>query len=108
MKLLLGVVLILAGASGCAQARSGPGWLLIFPPITAQGSADTNAPRHEWQNVGRYASEFDCNQAITRWRFHAQARFGPIRQGSSYDELQAVQVMSAKCVAATSSGPIGG
>ena len=108
MKLLLGAVLLLVGASGCAQAEPGPGWLLLFPPITAHGSADINAPRREWQNVGRYASEFDCNQAITRWRFDAQARFGPITQGSSYDELQAVQIMSAKCVAATSSGPIEG
>lgn len=100
--------MVLVGVSACMQVHRGPGWQLIFPPITSQGSADTKAPRDEWQNVERYDSEFDCNEAINRWRFDVHGRFGPITQGSSYYELQAVQIMSAKCVAAEGDGSAGG
>src|SRR3984893_10675462 len=99
MLVVILAVLTLAVLTRCAQNESRPGWLLMFPPLTAHGYANTSAPFLRWQTVGKYPSQTDCNSAIDRGRFAAAARFGQIEKAESYEEEQAVQIRNAQCVA---------
>jgi hypothetical protein len=93
------LVVILAALTGCAEDESRPGWLLMFPPLTAKGYPNTSAPYLRWQTVGTYPSQTDCNSAIDRGRFAAAAQFGQIERGENYEEGQAVQIRNAQCIA---------
>jgi len=86
--------------SGCAQAQHGPGWVLMLPPVSADGYADTSAPASKWQTYGSYAGPTDCNAEISRMQFAVNSQVGPISHAGIPGEVEAVQIMSAQCFAA--------
>ena len=97
MHLAMAVLLV---ASGCAQQQAGPGWNLLVPPLTANGTADTSAPLAQWQSGGNYGTRKTCMASLQQGQFGAGAQFGPITRASSWMEDSAVQIMSGQCVAA--------
>jgi len=100
MKAFRAVILALLIANGCAQGQSGPGWNLMVPPLTADGSANQSAPLTQWQNLGNYGHHNTCKTALQQGQFGAGAQFGPITRAQSAMEDAAVQLMSGQCVAA--------
>jgi hypothetical protein len=88
---------------GCAQAQYGPGSLLILPPLTANGYANTAAPLSKWQVFGNYSGLTDCNTAIASDQMRVNAQVGQISQAAVPSEDLAVQMKSAQCVAADDS-----
>jgi hypothetical protein len=93
-------VAVLLVVSGCAQQQSGPGWNLLVPPLTKDGTADMSAPLAQWQSGGNYGSHKTCTASLQQGQFGAGAQFGPIARASSWMEDSAVQIMSGQCVAA--------
>jgi len=93
-------VAILLVVSSCAQQQSGPGWNLLVPPLTSDGTADTSAPLGRWQSGGNFGSHKTCMASLQQGQFGAGAQFGPITRASSWMEDSAVQIMSGQCVAA--------
>jgi hypothetical protein len=93
-------VLSLLILGGCAQAQSGPGSLLILPPLTANGYANTGAPLSKWQVFGNYSGLTDCNTAIASNQMRVNAQVGQISQAAVPSEDLAVKMKSAECVAA--------
>jgi hypothetical protein len=85
---------------GCAQAQSGPGSLLILPPLTANGYANTGAPLSKWQAFGNYGGLTDCTTAIASNQMRVNAQVGQIAQAAVPSEDLAVKMKSAECVAA--------
>ena len=85
---------------GCAQAQSGPGSLLILPPLAASGYANTGAPLSKWQVFGTYDGLTDCNTAIASNQMAVNAQVGQISQAAVPSEDLAVKMKSAECVAA--------
>jgi hypothetical protein len=88
-------VLILGG---CLQGRQGQGWYMMVPPLTKDGFAQTSVSLSQWQNVGSFASHQSCKTVLQQNQFAAGANFGPITQAQSWDERNAVQIMSGQCV----------
>jgi hypothetical protein len=97
MRLAMAVLLVV---SGCAQQQAGPGWNLLVPPLTKDGTADTSAPLAQWQSGGNFSSQKSCMASLQQGQFGAGAQFGPITRASSWMEDSAVQIMSGRCVAA--------
>jgi len=92
-------VLALLIFSGCAQAQSGPGSVLILPPLSADGAANQSAPLSKWQIFGNYSGLTDCNSAIASNQFAVNAQVGRISRAAVPSEALAVEMMSAECVA---------
>jgi hypothetical protein len=94
---LIGLAM-LATFMGCAPINHGGGWMLLVPPLAADGSADENVPLAQWQLVYSYSTQTDCEAALERTRFDAHRWFGPIGRALSWDEQWAVQILRARCV----------
>jgi len=90
----------LAALIGCARVQSGSGWVLILPPLSADGYADKSAPLVKWQTFGSYAGQTDCNAAIARFQFAVNSQVGPISHAGGPAQTEAVQINGAKCFAA--------
>ena len=99
MKLHHIVVIAVAVLGGCAQAQTGPGSLLMLPPLTAGGYADKNAPLSKWQTFEKYDGLTDCKSARTSYRFAVGSQVGQISRAAVPSEAEAVEMMSAECVA---------
>jgi hypothetical protein len=91
-------LLVLAGCASIGNPDSSPARLLILPPLTPAGNADTDAPLSKWQSIGNFSSLIDCNNWMTRQQFAARARFGPITNAHDYYEADAVKILNAQCV----------
>jgi hypothetical protein len=59
--------------AGCASSTGNTGssgeWLLMVPPLTSGGNADTSAPLSRWQNIGNFANETDSKNKMTAQQF---------------------------------------
>jgi hypothetical protein len=91
-------LLVLAGCASAGNPNSSGGRLLIVPPLTSAGNAETDAPLSKWQSIGNFSSLIDCNNWMTRQQFAARARFGPITNAHDYYESDAVKILNAQCV----------
>jgi hypothetical protein len=94
-------LLALAGCASTGNSNSSRGRLLLVPPLTSAGSADTDAPLSKWQSIGHFSSLIDCNNWMTREQFAARAHFGPITpitNAHDYYESEAVKILNAQCV----------
>ena len=100
MKFRHAAAFTLAVVNGCAQVQSGSGWVLMLPPLSADGYADKSAPFAKWQTFGSYAGATDCNAAIARFQFAVNSQVGPISHAGGPMQTEAVQIMSAECFAA--------
>lgn len=100
MKVCYAAAFTLLLLSGCAQVQPGHGWVLMLPPLSADGYADKSAPLSKWQTFGSYAGETDCNAAIARLQFAVNSQVGPISHSGEPAQTEAVQIMSAECFAA--------
>ena len=100
MRPLYAAAVALALSSGCAPVQPGAGWLLMLPPLSADGYADRSAPFSSWQIFGSYVGETDCNAAIARFQFGINSQIGSISHAAIPSEACAVEMMSAKCFAA--------
>jgi hypothetical protein len=87
---------ILSG--GCTQTQITPGWLLLLPPLSADGYANTGAPLSQWQVFGRYSGSIDCNSAISSNKFAVNSQVSDISRAAVPSETLAVQMMSSECV----------
>ena len=99
MRLPRAAALALVALTGCAQVQTGPGWLLMLPPLSADGYADKTAPFSKWQTYGTYAGRADCNAQISTFQFAVNAQVGQISHAATPSEAEAVQMMSAECIA---------
>jgi hypothetical protein len=91
-------LLIVAGCASAGQGGSFGGWLLMVPPLTSGGSADTGEPLSKWQIVGNFASQIDCNNVMTNEQFGAQAQLGPIKIAQTPSQGDAVKILNGQCV----------
>jgi hypothetical protein len=95
----LPALLVTLLASGCAQVQSGSGWLLMLPPLSADGYADKSAPLSKWQTFGTYSGQIDCNSSIASNQMAVHSQVGQISRAGVPSEALPVQMMSAQCVA---------
>jgi hypothetical protein len=72
----------------------------MVPPLSADGYADRSAPFSGWQTIGSYDGEADCNAAVARFQFGINAQVGPISHAANSSQTDAVEMMSAECLAA--------
>jgi hypothetical protein len=100
MRHLHATAIALALLSGCAQVQPGSGWLLMLPPLSADGYADRSAPLSSWQTFGSYVGQTDCNAAIARFQFGINSQVGSISHAGTPSQAGAVEMMSAECFAA--------
>jgi hypothetical protein len=91
-------LLALTGCASAGNPESSRARLLILPPLTPAGNADTDAPMSKWQSIGNFSSLIDCNNWMTRQQFAARAQFGPITNAHDYYEAEAVKILNAQCV----------
>jgi len=100
MKLRHTAALGLLIAAGCAPVTTGPstGWLLLVPPVTAAGNADTGQPFSKWQSIGTFPSQYECNTSMTSQQFTAHAQAGGITNAQNYYQTQALQILNARCI----------
>jgi hypothetical protein len=91
-------LLVLAGCASAESPTSSGGCLLIVPPLTSAGNADTDAPLFKWQSIGNFSSLIDCNNWMARQQFAARAHFGPITNAHDYYESEAVKILNGQCV----------
>jgi hypothetical protein len=91
-------LLVLAGCASTGNPDASPARLLILPPLTSAGNADTVAPLYKWQSIGNFSSLIDCNNWMERQQFAARAHFGPITNAHDYYEADAVKILNAQCV----------
>jgi hypothetical protein len=89
---------VVAGCALTGNTGSSGGWLLVVPPLTSVGNADTDGPLSKWQTIGNFSSQADCNSWMTRRQFAARAQFGPITSGHDYYEAEAVKILNGRCV----------
>jgi hypothetical protein len=91
-------LLALAGCASAGNPDSSGKRLLLLPPLTSAGNADTDAPMSEWQSIGNFSSLIDCNNWMAKQQFAARAQFGPITNAHDYYEAEAVKILNAQCV----------
>ena len=99
MKIRRLAALALAILTGCAQTQTGPGWLLMLPPLDAGGYANKSAPLSKWQTFGTYSGPTDCNSAIASNRMAVISQVSQISRAAVPSETLPVQMMSSECVA---------
>jgi hypothetical protein len=99
MKIRRLAALALAVLTGCAQTQTGPGWLLVLPPLNAGGYADKAAPLSKWQTFGTYSGPTDCNSAIQSNQMAVISQVSRISRAAVPSETLPVQMMSSECVA---------
>ena len=87
---------------GCASSTGITGssgeWLLMVPPLTSGGDADTSEPLSKWRNVGNFANQADCKNSMTNQQFAVHRYYGPIGNAQNYYEGDAVRTLNAQCV----------
>lgn len=98
-QVLVIILLVIAACSSAENRGSSATWLLIVPPLTAAGDADTDAPLPKWQIVDSFAREIDCSSSMDRQRFLAHKQFGPIGNAQTYYEAFAVRILRGRCIA---------
>jgi hypothetical protein len=91
-------LLVIAGCAPIANTVSTGGWLLLVPPLTTSGNADTGQPLSKWQSVGNFGSQIDCNTSMTNQQFTAHGQFGPITNAQTPYQAQAVRILNGQCV----------
>src|ERR1700737_4594174 len=91
--------LILVVVAGCASSTGINGssgeWLLMVPPLTSGGDADTSEPLSKWQNVGNFANQADCKNSMTTQQFAVHRYYGPIGNAQNSYEAAAVRPSTA-------------
>jgi hypothetical protein len=94
--------LTLLVVAGCASSTGITGstgeWLLMVPPLTSGGDADTSEPLSKWQNVGNFANQADCKNSMTTQQFAVHRYYGPIGNAQNSYEADAVRTLNAQCV----------
>jgi hypothetical protein len=91
-------LLVFAGCASTGSNGSSGGWNLLVPPITSAGNPALNEPLPRWQLVDKFSNPTDCQSYMARVQFGMHARFGPITQAHTPDEVQAVQILDGQCV----------
>jgi hypothetical protein len=92
-------LLVVAGCASSTGITGSPGeWLLMVPPLTSGGDADTSKPLSEWRNVGNFANETDCKSSMTTQQFAVHRYYGPIGNAQNSYEADAVRTLHAQCV----------
>jgi len=94
-------LLILLIATGCAtDATNGSpgGYRLLVPPLNQAGYAATEQPLSKWQNLGNFGGKFDCTNFMETQQNTALAWYGRITQATNYNQTQAVEILSGRCV----------
>ena len=94
---VLGLLLIAGCASTTGENASGE-WLLIVPPLTADGHPATDLPLSKWGKVGTFASQIDCTTSLQDQQFVALQQVGQITEADNYYQQYPVQVLAGRCV----------
>ncbi len=84
-----------------SQTPTSGGWLMLVPPMTPSGYADTGQPLTKWQSVGNYGSQSACNSSLTNQQFTVHGWYGPITNAQTPYQTQAVQTLNGQCVSAS-------
>ena len=93
----LGLLLLAGCASASGESASG-GWLLIVPPLTADGHPATDLPLSKWGKVGAFASQVDCTTKLQNQQFYALQQVAQITQAFNYYQQYPIQVLAGRCV----------
>ncbi len=92
-----GLLLFAACASTAVEKASG-GWVLIVPPLTADGHPATNLPLSKWGKVGTFDSQIDCTTSMQNQQFYALRQVAQITKAFNYAQQYPVQVLAGRCV----------
>src|SRR5208283_4715905 len=85
-------LLVIAGCASTANTGSSGAWLLMVPPLTSGGDADTGAPLSKWQNIGNFGYQTDCNSSMATQQMGVQAHYGPITTAQTPGQAEHFEV----------------
>src|SRR5260221_13093620 len=91
-------LLLLAGCASTAGENASGGWLLMVPPLTADGHPSTDLPLSKWGKVGAFASQVDCTTKLQNQQFYALQQVAQITQVFNNYQQYRVQVLAGRCV----------
>ncbi len=104
MKLCHAAALGLFVLIGCAApllgrgGPSGPTWLLMASPLTADGAADKDAPLSKWTPSMAYATQADCQAEIANAKSTWEAQNGQLSIAQTPYQRNALKILNGRCV----------
>jgi hypothetical protein len=93
-------LLLVAGCASIGNPGSSGEYVLIVPPLNQLGFAETDQPLNKWQNLGSFGGQIDCTSTMEAQQSTALGWYGRITQAQNYNQTQAVEILSGKCVPA--------
>ncbi len=100
VKLRSTLALALLVAAGCAGQTAGTSgdWLMIVPPLDANGDADTSQPLAKWLSVGNFTHQVDCTTMLASQQQGIHAQLGPITRAQTPFQATAVRLLNGQCI----------
>ena len=90
--------IILAGCASTGTDGASGAYVLMVPPLNQAGFAATNEPLSKWHNLGSFGTRVDCTSTMETQQNTAIGWYGRITNAQDYNQTQAVEILSGRCI----------